>query len=223
LILTGVALALAGAPGCRGDDARSQAKEAKEVAKEVRTETEEALKDVQKETEEAKQDFTRKAQRDVEELDRKIVDLEKRTSQYAGAARTEVDTAMSELRAARVDLESGLAKLRTEAGDAWGAARTAVERALERLRRAEIAAGSALGGPAANDATLASKVKARILAEEATRTAPITVEVREGVTTLKGNVLTEATRARVIELARGTEGVKSVVDELTIAARPAVP
>jgi hyperosmotically inducible protein len=46
----------------------------------------------------------------------------------------------------------------------------------------------------------------------------IDVDVKDGVVTLRGTVPTEAGRARALEVARKNDGVKSVVDRLTIAA-----
>jgi hypothetical protein len=44
------------------------------------------------------------------------------------------------------------------------------------------------------------------------------IDVEDGVVTLRGTVATEAGRARALEVARKNDGVKSVVDRLTIAA-----
>jgi osmotically-inducible protein OsmY len=73
-------------------------------------------------------------------------------------------------------------------------------------------------GDAIDDAWITTKVKWFFMGEDALEGSDINVDTNENVVTLKGTVTSEAGRARAKELAARTEGVKSVRDELTIAA-----
>jgi hyperosmotically inducible periplasmic protein len=69
---------------------------------------------------------------------------------------------------------------------------------------------------AASDATVTSKVKAKFLADTGVSGLKIDVDSRAGVVTLTGTVPTAAEKRRALELAKDTEGVKSVVDKLKV-------
>jgi hyperosmotically inducible protein len=71
------------------------------------------------------------------------------------------------------------------------------------------------GDPTAN-AVLTSKVKTRLLADKTIPGLKIDVESRDGVVTLTGTVASETEKTKALKIARETEGVKSVVDELKI-------
>jgi hyperosmotically inducible periplasmic protein len=75
------------------------------------------------------------------------------------------------------------------------------------------------GGDAVNataDAGVTAIVKTRLLADTMVRGLKIDVDTRGGVVTLSGTVRTATERERAVALARGTEGVKDVVDKLVI-------
>jgi hyperosmotically inducible protein len=82
------------------------------------------------------------------------------------------------------------------------------------------AAPSALAsqGRAVKDGWLVLKVHSEMVDEDLLSGSNIDVDVKDGVVTLRGTVATEAGRARALEVARKNDGVKSVVDRLTIAA-----
>jgi hyperosmotically inducible periplasmic protein len=69
-------------------------------------------------------------------------------------------------------------------------------------------AGSALG-----DAAVVAKIKTKLVADGITGT---NVDVSKGEATLKGEVANEQQRAKAEAIARRTEGVKSVVNLLTV-------
>ena len=66
------------------------------------------------------------------------------------------------------------------------------------------------------DTGVASKVKSKLAADNTTPAAQIEVSSDHFIVTLKGNVDNEAQRARAIEIARSTEGVRDVVDMLSV-------
>lgn len=71
---------------------------------------------------------------------------------------------------------------------------------------------------AVKDGWLVMKVHSEMVDEDLLSGSDIDVDVKDGVVTLRGTVPSEAGRARALEVARKNDGVKSVVDRLTIAA-----
>ena len=70
---------------------------------------------------------------------------------------------------------------------------------------------------AVKDGWLVLKVHSEMVDEDSLSGSDIDVDVKDGVVTLRGTVPTEAGRARALEVARKNDGVKSVLDRLTIA------
>ena len=66
------------------------------------------------------------------------------------------------------------------------------------------------------NAVLTSKVKTRLLADTTISGLTIDVDTRDGIVTLTGTVSSEIQKTRALRIARETEGVKSVVDELKV-------
>jgi hyperosmotically inducible periplasmic protein len=73
-------------------------------------------------------------------------------------------------------------------------------------------------GDTVSDAWLVTKVKAQFWDEDALDDSDINVDAREGVIILRGTVVSQAGKTRAAEIARTTEGVKRVDNQLTIAA-----
>jgi len=71
-------------------------------------------------------------------------------------------------------------------------------------------------GGAADDAAITAKVKAAILAEPGLKSLQISVDSKGGTVTLSGNVASDNLRDRAKQIAMGTDGVKNVVDNLTV-------
>ena len=82
-----------------------------------------------------------------------------------------------------------------------------------------LVAGLSLLSCASTDMGIATKVKAKLAADDVVKASQIEVATRNGVVTLTGNVDNEEAKNRALELARNTEGVVNVVD--MIAAREA--
>ena len=72
-------------------------------------------------------------------------------------------------------------------------------------------------GAATSDAALTSMVKTKFLADDDIAGLKINVDSKNGVVTLTGTVPTAAEKALALKVARGTDGVKSVVDRLKVA------
>ena len=79
-----------------------------------------------------------------------------------------------------------------------------------------ISKGLSRTGESVNDAWILTKVKWFHTGADALKGSDVNVDVKDGVVTLKGTVKTEAGRAKAIALAKDTDGVKRVVDQLTI-------
>ena len=66
------------------------------------------------------------------------------------------------------------------------------------------------------DAGVTTKVKSQFAADDTVKAYEINVTTREGVVTLEGDVDSAAAKMRAVEIARTTEGVRDVVDQLVI-------
>jgi hyperosmotically inducible protein len=87
--------------------------------------------------------------------------------------------------------------------DAGAAARDAADRA----------------GVVVTDAAVTSAVKAKLLADTTVGGLKIDVDTTDGVVTLTGDVASKAEANEAMRLARGTEGVRSVVDKLRVTTQ----
>ena len=67
--------------------------------------------------------------------------------------------------------------------------------------------------------SLTAKIKAKMALDDRVHAAAIDVDTKDGVVTLSGEVSSETERQRAVLLARETDGVKSVVDNLKVAVR----
>lgn len=66
------------------------------------------------------------------------------------------------------------------------------------------------------DAGIGTKVKTNLTADETVKAAQIDVGVQKKVVTLSGTVDTPAIKERAVAVARRTDGVADVVDQITI-------
>lgn len=67
-----------------------------------------------------------------------------------------------------------------------------------------------------DDAALTAKVKAKLLSDETVEGMKIDVDTQNGVVFLNGVVASEEQKRKAIELAKTTEGVRSVEDNLKV-------
>ena len=100
---------------------------------------------------------------------------------------------------------------------------TADEEAQARQAGAEIgarvgAAAERVESAAAN-AALTAKITSKITLDDTLDNTRINVDSRDGAVTLRGQVNTATERERALQLARETEGVTSVVDQLAGGGR----
>jgi hyperosmotically inducible periplasmic protein len=88
---------------------------------------------------------------------------------------------------------------------------TGATRADDKARAATSSTGEKI-----TDAWILTKVKAQFVGEDALEHSDINVDVRNNVVILKGTVASQAGKARAAEIARATEGVVRVQNDLTI-------
>jgi osmotically-inducible protein OsmY len=96
--------------------------------------------------------------------------------------------------------------------------REAVDAAKELGRDAQARAGEAADrtGSVLTDAAVTTAVKTKFLADTAVSGLKIDVDTKDGVVTLNGMVATKAEADRAVTLARESDGVKRVVNNLRI-------
>ena len=69
---------------------------------------------------------------------------------------------------------------------------------------------------AQTDPGITTAVKTKLAADDTVRAIDINVDTKNGVVTLKGEVQSAAAKTRAIELAKSTDGVRDVVDAITL-------
>ena len=74
---------------------------------------------------------------------------------------------------------------------------------------------------AQSDAGITTKVKAKLETDRSVSNASTIQVVTNGkVVTLTGTAATDAEKAHVLQVAKSTEGVRDVVDQITVSANP---
>lgn len=93
-----------------------------------------------------------------------------------------------------------------------------VERARETgaLIGERIAVGANRAEQMAADATLTAKIKSKMALDDNVKAIDIDIDTTGNVVTLRGSVSSQDERQRAVRMARETDGVTSVVDQLVI-------
>jgi hyperosmotically inducible protein len=90
--------------------------------------------------------------------------------------------------------------------------------------KAETAKVAAKAGEQLADGWLTTKIQSKFVGDRDIRANDIDVSSRDGVVTLRGRVQNEPMRSLAVALARNTDGVKQVIDQLSVAvAGPVAP
>jgi osmotically-inducible protein OsmY len=79
--------------------------------------------------------------------------------------------------------------------------------------------GAVKAGNEVTDAWILTRVKSKFVGEDLLKDSDINVDVDKHIVTLRGTVTSDAARARAIEQAKEVEGVKQVVNKLTIGPK----
>jgi hyperosmotically inducible periplasmic protein len=69
------------------------------------------------------------------------------------------------------------------------------------------------------DTALTTKIKAKIALDDTVQSADVRIHTTGGIVTVGGTVHSQAIQQRILQLARETAGVKSVVNETTVAGK----
>jgi hyperosmotically inducible protein len=80
-----------------------------------------------------------------------------------------------------------------------------------------LAAGAFAVACAQTDAGITTKVKSKLAADDTVKAYQIDVDTKDKVVTLSGSVDSQAAKDQAVALARGTEGVADVVDNITVS------
>jgi hyperosmotically inducible protein len=98
------------------------------------------------------------------------------------------------------------------------AGRVGAERAREAGQEIsqKTAAAAKTAQEALSDGALTAKIKAKMALDDSVKALDLNVDTVDGVVTVTGNVRSRAERERALALARETDGVRNVVDRLTI-------
>lgn len=80
----------------------------------------------------------------------------------------------------------------------------------------KVAEGANQAQRLASNAALTAKIKSKMALDDTIEAARIDVDTAEGVVTLRGTVESPAQRERATQLARETDGVTSVIDQLIV-------
>jgi osmotically-inducible protein OsmY len=83
----------------------------------------------------------------------------------------------------------------------------------------KVAEGANKASRAMADASLTTKIKAKMALDDTIEAFDIDVDTNGSTVTLSGTVETSAQRTRALQLARETEGVTSVVDRLRVSGQ----
>lgn len=92
-----------------------------------------------------------------------------------------------------------------------------VDADVDKTLTERIKGGFSKTGEKISDAWITTKVNWFFVGEDRLKGSKIDVDTKDNVVTLKGTVPSPAGRLRAVELAKATEGVKSVVDQLMVS------
>ncbi len=95
----------------------------------------------------------------------------------------------------------------------------AVDPVVDKTLSERIRGGFSKTGEKISDGWITTKLNWFFVGEDLLKGSRIDVDTKDNVVTLKGTVQSPAGRTRAVELAKATEGVKTVVNQLTIHTR----
>jgi hyperosmotically inducible periplasmic protein len=119
----------------------------------------------------------------------------------------DVATAAQKAEAGRLARVDGVTRVQNDIKVDPGEDKTVAERMKSGLTKT---------GEKITDAWITTKVKWFFLGEDTLKGSDINVDTKDHVVTLKGTVKSSAGRTRAVDLAKRTDGVTKVVDQLTI-------
>jgi hyperosmotically inducible periplasmic protein len=88
---------------------------------------------------------------------------------------------------------------------------------------ADVASDVKAGTQKAADAWVITKIQSKFVGDRDIKATDIDVSARDGVVTLKGRVLNEPIRSLAVSIAKNTDGVTQVVDQLSLITSGPIP
>ena len=76
-------------------------------------------------------------------------------------------------------------------------------------------------GCAQSDSGITTAVKGKLVADDLVKARQINVDTQDKVVTLTGEVRTEAEESRALQIARETNGVRDVIDQISVVPEQA--
>jgi osmotically-inducible protein OsmY len=76
-------------------------------------------------------------------------------------------------------------------------------------------------GCAQTDTGITTSVKNKLIADDLVKARQINVDTQDKVVTLTGEVRSEAEESRALEIARATDGVRDVIDQINVVPEQA--
>lgn len=143
---------------------------------------------------------------DTDETVRKY-DLKVKVDGGVATLSGDVATAAQKAEAARLAKVDGVSKVQND---------ITVDPDEDRSLAERMKSGMSKTGEKISDAWITTKVNWFFVGEDSLKGSKINVDTKDNVVTLKGTVTNQAGKARAVALAKQTEGVKDVVDQLTI-------
>jgi hyperosmotically inducible protein len=110
--------------------------------------------------------------------------------------------------------KSAYGKTKSGAATAGEKTKEGGEKAVDATKKAASKTGEAI-----TDTYITTKVKADMVNEDTLKGSDVHVTTKDHVVTLSGTVVSEAGRARAVEIAKTTKGVDRVVDKITIGPK----
>jgi osmotically-inducible protein OsmY len=140
----------------------------------------------------------------------KKYDLKVNVSGGVATISGDVSTEAQKMEAAKLAKVPGVSKVVNE---------VKVDKDVDKTLAERTKSGLSKTGEAINDAWITAKVKWFFVGEDLLKGSDINVDTTNKVVTLKGTVKSAAARARAVELAKETDGVTRVIDQLTIGTK----
>lgn len=135
-------------------------------------------------------------------------DVKVKVEQGVATLSGEVATAAQKAEAERIAKVDGISRVESTIEVDAGVDKTLGER---------IKGGFSKTGEKVTDGWITTKINWFFVGEDRLKGSHIDVDTKDNVVTLKGTVPSQAGRLRAVELAKETDGVKRVVDQLTVS------
>ena len=146
-------------------------------------------------------------------------DRAKQLAKVAGV--TDVDSKLDVESTGPSKVDKAEAKTKEAAKDTKDATKKGAEKTKDATAKAGEKTKDAVAttGEVINDAWITSKISTDFVNEDTLKGSDINVDTSDHIVTLKGTVLTAAGRARAGVVARQTEGVRRVINNLTVGSK----